>query len=46
MRTTSDRVARSALLDPVTVLPRNTHSGFAGLNALHPAPRSRQTRHC
>ena len=33
MLMTSDRVSWSALLDPVTVLPRNTHSGFAGLNS-------------
>ena len=31
---------------PVTVLPRNTQSGFARLKSLQSAPLSRQMRHC
>ena len=39
-RTTSDCVALSARLAPVTVLPRKTHRGFVRLNAAHCAPLS------
>ena len=46
MTTTSDFVASSARERPVTVLPRNTQSGFATLNAVQCAPLSRQMRHC